>query len=458
MTPMRRFDALATLALLGLGAAIAALILFGTPKPLAVVEVTPADGAADVPARVQITVTFTRPLDEASVQAGFSVKPETEGFVSMAGRRAAFTPRFGFRADTAYTVTLGPRIRDRGGRALAREIVFRFRTRPLGLIVRTEDGRLLRMRLGGGAEPLADARVGEFTVSADGAVAYVRPEERALILEPAERGPARRIPLPPDLEVRELEWVPGGTGLLLLGARDAAVGSPYLVRLDATNPAVEPFGPRPAPIEPGSPLIVEALKKALIEIVYRRETFALTPDGRAAIVRDRNWDFVVLGLDSQRRASLGPVLAVGDVSRRVGAVAVVDLDPADPGLRRWVIVHGTDGRTRTLSPADQDSHSPRFAHRGDRLVFATGAAIGAPGERRFALEVVELATGARRRLTAPPAGASDEAPRWAPDDTWISFRRAPVGAPARGRVWVIPAEGGAASPLPIAATDARWSP
>lgn len=458
MTPMRRFNALATLVILGLAAAIAGVILFGNAQPLAVVEVTPADGAVDLRAPAQITATFNRPLDEASVRAGLSVMPETEGFVSVAGRRAAFTPRFGFRADTTYTVTLGPGIRDRGGRTLVREVVIRFRTRPLGLIVRTDDGRLLRLRLGGRAEPVAAARVGQFAVSAEGAVAYVIPEERALIVHPSGGDAARRIPLPPALEVRTLEWVPGGSALLFLGASGAAVGAPYLVRLDAASPAAEPFGPRPAPIEPGSPLIVEALKKSLIEIVYRRETFALTPDGRAAIVRDQNWDFAVIGLDGERRASLGPFLAVGNVSPRGDALAAVDLDPADPRLRRQVVVHGTDGRARPLSPAEQDSHSPRFAHRSDRLVLATGRAVGTPGERRFALELVDLSTGARRWLTEPPAGESDEVPRWALDDMWVSFRRAPIGAPERGRVWVVPADGGAAHRLPIAATDARWSP
>lgn len=458
MSPMRRFTALATVVVLGLAGVIAAVILFGEPKPLAVTEVIPPDGAADIPAPAQILVTFSGPLDEASVRAGVSVTPETEGFVSVAGRRAAFTPRFGLRAGTAYAVRLGPGIRDRAGRPLGREVVVRFRIRPPGLVVRTEDGRLLRARLGGAAEPLAEARVGEFAVNAEGAVASVHPEERALVIYPGAGPTARWIPLPPDLEVREIDWIPRQNALLLLGASGGGLGVPYLVQLDAASPALEPFGPRPGPIPPGSPLIIEALKKSLLEIVYRRETFALTPDGRAAIVRDQHWDFAVIGLDGERRASLGPFLAVGNASPRGNALAVVDLDPADPTLRRQVTVHGTDGRPRLLSQAGQDSHSPRYANSSDRVVFATGAAIGPPGERRFALAVVDLATGARRRLTNPPPGETDEAPRWAPDDTWISFRRAPVGAPERGRVWLIAAEGGAASPLPIAATDARWSP
>jgi len=67
-------------------------------------------------------------------------------------------------------------------------------------------------------------------------------------------------------------------------------------------------------------------------------------------------------------------------------------------------------------------------------------------------------TGARQALTAPPAGESDDEPRWSPDDAWLLFRRSPVDAPERGRVWVVAAGGGGARPLEPAATDARWSP
>lgn len=444
---------------LALAAAIAVVILVTEPRALEVVDASPSDGAVDVPRAAQVTVTFSRPLDEASTQAGVTVTPDTAGFVSVAGRRAAFTPRFGFRGDTTYTVRLGPGIRDRGGRALAREIVFRFQTQPLRLVLRTGDDRLLRASLGGRAEPLTDGRVGEFAVSAEGAIAYVRRDEGALFVEPAGQGAARGISLPAGLEVRGLAWAPRGRALLLLAAHGGSVGSPFLVRLDATTPAVQPFGPRAGTIDPSSILVTEALKKSLVEIVYRQESFAFTPDGRAAIVRDQNWDLAVFGLDGERRGNLGPFLAVGNATPRGDVVAVVDVNPADPALRRQVLAYRVDGRgTHAISAPEQDSHSPRFAHQTDRVVFATGAAIGSPRERRFALEVVDVATGGRRRLTDPPAGQSDEAAEWSPDDAWISFRRAPVGRPDVAMVWIVAADGGAARPLEPPAVTARWSP
>jgi hypothetical protein len=53
-----------------------------------VVEVRPGDGAADVPITSQITVTFSRPPEEASARAGIAVAPGTEGY----GRRSRVSP------------------------------------------------------------------------------------------------------------------------------------------------------------------------------------------------------------------------------------------------------------------------------------------------------------------------------------------------------------------------------
>jgi len=442
--------------LLALAAAIAALTVLAEPRPLAVVDVNPPAGAKEVPTRAQVTVTFSRPLDEMA-GGGLTVTPAVDGFVSVAGRRAAFTPRFGLSADTGYTVTLGSGIRDRAGRALARPVAFSFRTRALALLARTEDG-LVRWRLGGRPEPVVTGRIGEFAVSAEGAIAYVRLDDRDIVVQAPKGGQAGRVLLPNALAVRDLEWAPGGHALMFLGASGDGPGVPYLVRLDAPSPAVESFGPRGGRIDPASPLLMEALKKSLVEVVYRRESFAFAPDGRAAIVRDQNWDLAIVGFDGVRRASLGAYLAVGNAAPGGEALAVVDVNPADPALRRQVLAHRADGSTRALSPAERDSHSPRFAHRSDRVIFATAVAVGAPRERRFALEMVEVATGVRRRLTQPPAGESDEAPRWSPDDAWVSFRRAPFGAPERGTAWIVRADGGPALPLEPRATDARWVP
>ena len=217
-----------------------------------------------------------------------------------------------------------------------------------------------------------------------------------------------------------------------------------------------PLGPPPDLRPPGSSTMSRAVKAALAEIVYGQDTFAFTPDRRGAIVRDRTWDFVVLGFDGQRRGSFGAFLAVGNVSAHGDLVAFVDAGPEENPGPRQVVAYEPAGRLRALSDPQRDSHSPRFAHRTDRVAFA--ARTGTTGDRPYAIEVTDLASGRRRRLTSPPPGQTDEDPRWSLDDAWISFRRVPLGAAGQGTVWLVPAEGGAERPLPVPATDARWSP
>jgi hypothetical protein len=467
--PTRRFDTLALLVVLGLAAAIAAVLALGRPAPLALVHAAPADGAADVPPLEQVVLTFSRPLDEASARGAVTVDPPVEGLVSAAGRRAAFTPREGFRADAEYTVTVGPHLRDRTGRSLQGPAAVRFRTRGQALVVRTPDGRLLRTTLAGRAEPLAGPGVGEFATSAAGDLAYVSPGESVLIVKPAG-GATRRVDLPRVLAgslapsvsapadavpLHGLAWAPGGGVIGFLAPRRDGAVLPHLVFLSEAVPAAAAFGPPPQPMGPNE---VESRKQALLESVYRRESFAFTPDGKAAIVRDRNWAYVVYGFDGAKKGTFGAFLGVGNVSPRGDFVVFVDVDPADPALRRQVLAYERTGRLRALSASDRDSHAPRFAHRTDRVAYATAEPAGPSARRRYRIETVDLATGDTRRLTDPPAGESDADPHWSPDDAWVSFRRAPVDAPERGRVWVVSAAGGDARPVAPAAADARWAP
>ena len=468
MTPAARFDILGTVIALALAGGIAALALLAEPRPLGVVAVTPPDGAGAVPTTTQLMVTFSRPVEAAGLRAALSLEPRTEGFLSVAGRRAAFTPRTGFRADTDYTLTLASGLRDQTGGALGQPAVIRFRTRGPRLVAKTAGGRLVQTTLDGTAEELTGPDVGAFAVSAQGSLAYVEPATGMLVVRPARSGHERRIALPRTVarfqgyasgsvvQVRELTWAPGDRVLGFLGTTGDGASVLYVVRLDEETPAPRPLGSPPDLRPPGSSTMSRVVKATLAEIVYGRDTFAFTPDRRGAIVRDRTWDFVVLGFDGQRRGSFGAFLGVGNVSAQGDLVAFVDAGPENNPGSRQVVAYEPAGRLRTLSDPRRDSHSPRFAHRTDRVAFA--AKTGTSGDHPYAIEVTDPASGGQRRLTSPPPGETDEDPRWSYDDAWISFRRVSLRAPGQGTVWLVPAEGGAERPLPVAATDAGWSP
>lgn len=468
MTRPGRFQTMAGVVLLTLAAAIAGLALFGKPRPLAVIATTPPPGAADVAVGAHVTITFSRPVDQASVRTAISVAPPTEGLVSAAGRRAVFTPAGGFRADAEYAVTVGPGARDRTGRALGEPVVIPFHTRGQRLVVRSGDGRLLRVTLAGAIEPVAGPGVGEFAVSGAGDVAYVLPAEGNLIVQPTGAGPARRIGLPRKparfgaggtaVEIRELQWAPDGRAIGFLGSTGDGASVVYVVRLTEATPAPQAVSQPPDLAPRSARPMPDAVRNALAGIVYGHDTFAFTPDARGAIVRERDWEYIVQGFDGQGRGSFGPFLAVGNTSPRGEMVAFVELDPADPSLRRRIVVYERAGRLREVSAPGRDSHSPRFAHRRRSVVFLAALADGPLPPSRYAVEITDLEIGRQRQLTRPGAGESDHSPQWSPDDAWISFRRAPLHSPERASVWLVPATGGDARRLSLAGVDARWSP
>jgi Bacterial Ig-like domain len=441
--------------ILTLGGAIAAVILLAVPRPLAVVEVSPAAGATDVAPTAQIVVTFSRPLDEATTAAAITIAPPVAGFTSVAGRRLAFTPRASFSAGTTYAVTVGDGLRDRGGRTLTRPLLITFRTRAAALVARTRSG-LMRISVGAGVVSLVERPVTAFAVSDAGTLAYVDPRERRLVIE-RPRQPPLHVAVPPELDVRDLEWA-GARALLFLGARADDGGRAFIVRLDAPAPAVEPFGDGGASARLAGPLVMEILKRSLVEVVYRRDSYAITPDRRSVIVRDRNWDFALVDLDGGRRGTIGPFLAVGNASPRGDALAVVDVDPGDPALRRRLLRYGRDGSVRPLSPPEADTHSPRFAHAAELIAVATAPAVGRPADRPFALALIDPASGARRPLTAPPPGIADDEPRWSADDAWIAFRRTTIENPGSARVWIVPVAGGEPRAVEPQTDAVRWMP
>lgn len=451
MDPARRFRQVVASVVLALALAIVLVIRYAQPRALEVVAVSPADGATAVARTEGVTVTFSRPVDETTVRRGFTVTPETDGFIGVAGRRAAFTPKTGFRAGTTYTVTLRADVRDLGGRTLGRDFRVRFQIRPLALVLHAPDGRLVRAPLVGEPEPVAPAPVAAFAVSDAGTIAYVSAGESRLVVT-ASPAP-REVVLPAGFQVRDLAWAPGGRALLLFGESASAPGF-LIVRLDAGGATIEPLGPQAGLAGRAAPPPEEAGPRRL---AADRETFAFTPDGESVIVRAPDGPFVVVGLDGRWRRTLGPFVAVGDVAPRGDSLLVVGADPAEP-RRRQVLLYRLDAPLRRLSDPERDSHSPTFAHEGAHAAFVAALEPGIAPGRRYAVVVVDLATGRRRRLTDPPAGQSDEAPRWSPDDTWLSFRRSPVGAPAEGRIGVVSLAGGPARPLGPPAHDARWLP
>jgi PKD repeat protein len=105
--------------------AIAALNLGLAHAPPGVVAMTPARDAKNVPLDSSIVVDFSKPIDPSSITAASVVLKagttavQAQAVVSANRRRITVTPSSALAGLTAYTLTLGPDIRDTAGNALS---------------------------------------------------------------------------------------------------------------------------------------------------------------------------------------------------------------------------------------------------------------------------------------------------------------------------------------------------
>lgn len=81
-----------------------------------VVEFAPSGYGASI--SCQVTVTFNRPMDHASVESSFQIAPAVTGSFAWSGITMTFTPSAPLADQTYYTVTIGQYARDTAGSPL----------------------------------------------------------------------------------------------------------------------------------------------------------------------------------------------------------------------------------------------------------------------------------------------------------------------------------------------------
>ena len=81
-------------------------------------ETVPADGSMSVDPVDSVRITFSEPMENLSVRAGFSIAPSVEGELSWDGNTLVFDPAEDLDLFTAYTVTVRSVARDLAGHGL----------------------------------------------------------------------------------------------------------------------------------------------------------------------------------------------------------------------------------------------------------------------------------------------------------------------------------------------------
>jgi len=96
-------------------------------------SVTPADAATDVDRGTTVAVTFSEPVNPATVTASSFTVASVAGTIAVSGATATFTPSASMAEGTAYTVTVTTAVQDTAGNALAAAFSSTFTTKANGL-------------------------------------------------------------------------------------------------------------------------------------------------------------------------------------------------------------------------------------------------------------------------------------------------------------------------------------
>ena len=113
---------------------IAVLVILLSTSRVRIVQTWPADASHDVPITTPIRITFSQPMDAASVEANLRVDPKVEGTLSWEGEELRFQPRVALAPGAVYSVTLAAGSHDESGRVIDETYAWSFQTRQPQLL------------------------------------------------------------------------------------------------------------------------------------------------------------------------------------------------------------------------------------------------------------------------------------------------------------------------------------
>jgi Tol biopolymer transport system component len=159
---------------------VAAVAIVLSQAGVRAVEVSPANGDAEVPITASIRITFSQEMDRLSVEDRFSIEPDMLGSFAWEAKTLTFRPRAALAPDTGYEVVLAEGATSQRGRPLQEATSLGFRTRMPQLLYlgRPYEGAEMRQL---------------FAVAPDGGVAVQLTEEAGGVWDYAVHPEGKRI-------------------------------------------------------------------------------------------------------------------------------------------------------------------------------------------------------------------------------------------------------------------------
>ena len=215
------------------GAVLAATLVLGDQRRIAVALAAPGDGESVAATIREVTLTFDAEPNRAAVEGAFRIEPPVPGVFRWRGRTMVYIFERPLEVGD-YRVVLPAGEIGRGSEPMEEDYAFTFRVREPGLamVITTESGQeLIEVREGAQRTLVTAPRIIDYAVSPDGTqVAVVVAAARegggsrgGLVMVPTGGGPAQSLVQSPEINLGGVTWAPDGTALLVV-RRDALPG------------------------------------------------------------------------------------------------------------------------------------------------------------------------------------------------------------------------------------------
>lgn len=428
-------------------AVLTILVLWFGPRTRDVTVIAQSPNGPNVPAGADIRMTFSRPVDRASVEHSLAFTPTLNGKYLWEAQTLTFRPTQRLAPQTTYTVTLQSGLLDQEGRPNVNAMNWSFRTRSprLLLISPAADGSgtlWLTALDGGDARQRYTAPTGllDVAVAPDGMQAVVvvvrNAQQQALWWIHLEDGRTRSLVDDPAVSASAPAWSP--TGDIIAFERRSIVngeaGAPviWLAQPDGTSlgpisrnteisaaPVWSPDGSRLAYVagtrEQGQMIGIATFTSAARTYPDSSgEAATWSPDGTALVYR-----------------SLPP--------GRDGRSSIGQIDVQTEQL--FMLTNGADDQT------------PQWSPDGQWIVFVRRVSPeGVTGLWRM------RADGSNQHPLTNPENMDDSAPTWSPDGQHIAFVRTRLGIGGESSAWLLDVTTGAVRQVRPGVTRVVWVP
>ena len=430
MSTLDSFDRLVLSIIAGLVLAIGSLLALGDHVGVRVTDVSPEEGSSP-PVTAPIQIAFGQPMQVASVEERFSIRPPVEGQFEWDGNTLIFRPAQALSPEQTYTVTLEAGAESSAGRRTLEAVSWSFRPRQPGIVY---------------LAPADAADRGLWFLPAEGGEPseLFTPRNGIFDLAPAPDGSEIALTLAEDEPISHIWLVSrsGDSARQLFNCAPAACSTPAW-SADGELLAYVRREPSSNGLAPGRIWLYDLASGETAPLFQDNQVLGFgpvwSPDGSRLAFFDGNAQAIrVLELESGRVTVIPSLMGeVGSFSPDGGQMVYTDIRQVGrqyfPQL--WLADLSEEGGIRPLLDEAEEDSSPAWSPRGEWIAFARRRLDrqGGPGSQ---LMLINPESGELRQIT-DDAAYNNTGFQWDPTGQRLLIQRFNLETgSARAEIWL----------------------